>query len=273
MSASKINNDIGAILAPYITTLKDFEAIGNTPFRLNAFNGVYAPAKAGKTYFILEQLNTVGSIYTVVWLDGDRNSELKDKFNNINHYPLKNTTEAFNALIESKKDFSDTIFVIDSFKDFTFGFDTDSNQGSQSVMNMYQKLLDLGATVVVIYHATKTDFGFKIKGNADTIMSKVDFMYKLQRDKENFVSLTVVCSREEALNTGDILTFGNSDVIASRIKDYVKNNPRTSLRDLKRVQGLSSYEPIIDELKDTIYRVVKDPNNSKGRPKEIVELI
>ena len=39
MSASKINNDIGAILAPYITTLKDFEAIGNTPFRLNAFNG------------------------------------------------------------------------------------------------------------------------------------------------------------------------------------------------------------------------------------------
>lgn len=273
MIASKINNDIGAILAPYITTLKDFKAIGNTPFRLNALNGVYAPAKAGKTYFVLEQLNTIGSKYTVVWLDGDRNSELKDKFNSINHYPLDNTTEAFNALIESKKDFSDTIFVVDSFKDFTFGFDTDSNQGSQSVMNMYQKLLDLDATVVIIYHATKTDFGFKIKGNADTILSKTDFMYKLVRDKENFVSLTVECSREEGLNTGDILTFGNSDVIALRIKEYVNNHPKISLRELKRAQGLSSYEPIIDELKGIVYRVIKDPNNSKGRPKKIVELI
>lgn len=273
MSASKINNDIGAILAPYITTLKDFKAIGNTPFRLNALNGVYAPAKEGKTYFVLEQLNTVGSMYTVVWLDGDRNSELKDKFNNINHYPLENTTEAFNALIKSKKDFSNTIFVIDSFKDFTFGFDTDSNQGSQSVMNMYQKLLDLGATVIVIYHATKTDVGFKIKGNADTIMSKVDFMYKLQRDKENFLTLTVVCSREQGLNAGDVLTFGNSDVIALRIKEYVNIHPKTSLRELKRAQGLSSYGPIIDELEGTVYRVKKDQNNSKGRPKEFVKLI
>lgn len=87
------------LLEPFTVTLRDFIQLDNTPFRLNAFNGVYAPAKTGKTYFVLEQLNKLDKeSYHTVWLDGDRNSELKDKFENIMHYPIGNTSKAFNAL-------------------------------------------------------------------------------------------------------------------------------------------------------------------------------
>ena len=150
-------NGLNALLKPYLLELKDFQKLGNTPFRLNAFNGVYAPAKTGKTYFVLEQLNSLDTaVYKLIWLDGDRNSELKDKFSNIQHMALSDPANAFKVLIASNTDFSNFIFVIDSFKDFSFGLDTDTNKGCQNVFEIYQQLLNLGATLVIVFHSTKS---------------------------------------------------------------------------------------------------------------------
>jgi len=275
--SKNITNEVITLLAPYTVELKDFKQIESTPFRLNAINGVYAPAKAGKTYFVLEQLNSISSNYDVIWLDGDRNSELKDKFSNITHIALDNTTEAFNCLVDSSKDFSETIFIIDSFKDFSFGYDTDTNLGCQTVMNIYQKLLDLGATIVIIFHSTKTyndkSSDFKIKGNADTIKSKLDFLYKLHRTKDDFVNLTVVCAREEGLQPKDILPYGNAKAIKNRIKEAVTKNPNITLRELTRESGLSAYKDMVRSLEGTFYEVVKIKGSGGGRPKEVVKLI
>lgn len=139
-----------SILEPHLVVLKDFDRLRNTPFRLNAFNGVYAPAKTGKTYFTLEQLDSLDPLrYKIAWLDGDRNSELKGKFPNILHFPLLNTASAFDTLLEQKERYDNYIFVIDSFKDFTFGHDTDGNKGSQEVFERYQQLLNNGMTPVL----------------------------------------------------------------------------------------------------------------------------
>ena len=177
-------SNIEDIINTYLVKLKDFEPLGDTPFRLNALNGVYAPAKAGKTYFTLDQLNSLDpDVYKVIWLDGDRNAELKDKFKNIKHFPVTTPSDALMAIIDSGNDLTDHVLVIDSFKDFTFGYDIDNNKGCQNILETYQKLLDLGATLIVILHATKLShmsYGddFKLKGNADTIESKMDFLYK-----------------------------------------------------------------------------------------------
>jgi hypothetical protein len=269
--------DLTALLNPYIVVLKDFEKLGATPFRLNAFNGVFAPAKSGKTHFVLEQLNTLDSkIYTTIWLDGDRNSELKDKFGNIQHFPLSNTSAAFNDLLESEQRYDQYIFIVDSYKDFSFGKDTDSNRGSQEVFETYQQLLNLGATIVIIFHSTKLYDGggdFKLKGNADTIESKMDFLYKLRRTKDNIVNLTVTCSREAGLNIGDVLSFGNKDKIKSLIIEYITAEPDISLRDLKKKSGLTMYESMIDELQGILFDTVDIKSEKGGRPKKGVKLI
>lgn len=204
------------LLDPYKVELKDFEQLDGTPFRLNAFNGVYAPAKAGKTYFVLDQLNKIDtSKYTTIWLDADRNAELKDKFTNIQHIALADATSAFKALIGSKRTYDNWIFVLDSYKDFSFGLDTDTNKGSQQVFETYQLLLNLGATVVIIFHSTKSFSKdgkphIKLKGNADTIESKMDFLYKLERNfKDNYVSLTVQCSRAADVKIGDTISYAS----------------------------------------------------------------
>lgn len=267
------------ILQPHMVILKDFERLGNTPFRVNAFNGVYAPAKTGKTYFILEQLDSLDPLlYKVAWLDGDRNSELKDKFPNILHFPLLNTALAFDALLENAERYDNYIFIIDSFKDFTFGSDTDSNKGSQEVFERYQQLLNKGATLVIIFHATKQyidgkSSNFKLKGNADTIESKMDFLYKLERTKDNIVNLTVVCSRESGLNVGDTISFGNKDHIKNLIIEYVNAESDISLRDLKKKSGLTMYESMIDELLGIVYKTTDVKPEGGGRPKTVVKLI
>lgn len=268
-----------SILEPHLVVLKDFDRLGNSPFRLNAFNGVYAPAKTGKTYFTLEQLDSLNPLlYSVIWLDGDRNSELKSKFPNIHHFPLSNTTAAFDALLEEKERYDNYIFIIDSFKDFSFGLETDSNKGSQEVFERYQQLLNKGATLVIIFHATKQYIdgksgNFKLKGNADTIESKMDFLYKLERTKENIVNLTVACSREAGLNIGDTISFGNKDHIKNLIIECVNTEPDISLRELKKKSGLSMYESIIDELVGVVYETAEVKPEGGGRPKTVVKLI
>lgn len=279
MSATINIEGLKNILEPHLVVLKDFEKLGNTPFRLNAFNGVYAPAKTGKTFFSLEQLDSLDPLlYKVIWLDGDRNSELKGKFPNIHHFPLSNTKAAFDALLEEKERYDNYIFIIDSFKDFSFGLETDSNKGSQEVFERYQQLLNKGATLVIIFHATKQYIdgksgNFKLKGNADTIESKMDFLYKLERTKENIVNLTVSCSREAGLNIGDAISFGNKDHIKNLIIECVNAEPDISLRELKKKSGLSMYESIIDELMGVVYETTEIKPEGGGRPKTVVKVI
>jgi hypothetical protein len=265
------------LLEPYTVVLKDFIQLDNTPFRLNAFNGVYAPAKAGKTYFVLEQLNTLDTqLYHIVWLDGDRNSELKDKFENIHHFPLGNPSEALKMLIGSEYNYDDYIFVIDSFKDFTLGQDTDTNKGSQRVLEVYQQLLNKGATLVIIFHATKTTDNyhqdFKLKGNADTIESKMDFLYKLERTDE-YAKLTVQCARDVNLRVGEELIFCDRDILKKKITEVISSKEEITLRDLKRESGISTYASIIDEFKDIVFEVIEVKPEGRGKPKHIVKLL
>jgi len=66
-------HDFRSFIAKHTVKLGRFKQIGTTPFRLNALNGVYAPAKTGKTYFILDQLDkNVSPELHYIWLDGDR---------------------------------------------------------------------------------------------------------------------------------------------------------------------------------------------------------
>ncbi|CAA6799951.1 MAG: Unknown protein [uncultured Campylobacterales bacterium] len=272
-------SDLSKLISPYIVELKDFIKLGDTPFRLNAFNGVYAPAKAGKSYFVLEQLNTLDPKYTVIWLDGDRNAELKDKFENIKHCPVSRTSELIDTLTHSNNRLDNYIVIIDSFKDFSLGHDTDSNSGCQKIFMKYQELLDKGATLVIIFHSTKlrdgngNSFDFKIKGNEDVIESKMDFMYKLERI-DNGVRLIVQCARDEALPKGKPIFLTDINILKQNIIKAVNENPNISLRELKKVKGLSPYSQEIDNLKGTLYLIEKTKNEGKkGQPRQVVKLI
>ena len=270
-------DSLKSVLKPYTTVLKGFEQIGDTPFRLNAMNGIYGPAKTGKTTKVLEILNDIDPKYKVVWLDGDRNAALQGKFTNITHQPLSNTEEAILALINMEERLDNYILIIDSFKDFAFGYNIDSNAECQKVFSIYQQLLDKGATLVIIFHATKirTDgkiSGFKIKGNEDTIESKMDFLYKFER-MEEFVKLTVQCSRDPSLPRGQELIYGDLSILKDRIKKYLSDNPNCSLRDLKRAPGLSSYKDEIKKLENKFFVVESIQGEGRGRSKKIVKLM
>lgn len=266
------------LLEPFTVTLRDFIQLDNTPFRLNAFNGVYAPAKTGKTYFVLEQLNKLDKeSYHTVWLDGDRNSELKDKFENIMHYPIGNTSKAFNALLEAKDSFEDCIFIIDSFKDFTFGNDTDGNSSCQNIFMIYQELLNKGATLVIIFHATKLRENgevknFKMKGNEDTIESKMDFLYKLERTDEH-TKLTVQSARDVNLKIGQEFIFCDRDILAQKIRETISSKEEITLRDLKREPGISSYSSIVEDFIDIVFTVEEIKPKGRGKPKQVVKLL
>lgn len=281
-----INNEridlsgLNALLKPYLLELKDFQKLGDTPFRLNAFNGVYAPSKTGKTYFVLEQLNSLDTArYKSIWLDGDRNSELKAKFSNIQHMALSDPANAFKVLIKSRADFSNYIFIVDSFKDFSFGLDTDTNKGCQNVFEIYQQLLNLGATLVIVFHSTKSfdgkgGYSIKLKGNADTIESKMDFLYKLERDtKNNHVNLTVQCAREEGLKIGSTISYADKEFVKNKMRVALQSEPTISMRDLKKKEGLSSCSSVIDSLEGSFYKIVDIQPTGGGRPKKGIELI
>ena len=106
----------------------------------------------------------------------------------------------------------------------------------------------------------------------DTIESKIDFMFKLERTEEH-TTLTVQCARDVNLRIGQKLIFCNRDLLAHKIKEIVLNNPEISLRDLKRQQGLSSFSSVIDELNGIIYTIVEVKTDGKGKPKQSVRLL
>lgn len=272
-------DQLGQLLQPFIVELKEFEQLAHTPFRLNAMNGIYAPAKTGKTYFVLDQLNSLPEDeYNIVWLDADRNAEFKDKFSNVHHYPIGSTIGAFRTLASNKKRYDNFIFIIDSFKDFTFGNDTDTNMGCQTIFTEYQKLLDKGATLIIIFHATKLRsqdgavYNFKIKGNEDVIESKMDFLYRF--DRTNIYSkLTVQCARDVTMKKNDIITFADNNYVAKKIREIVNNQPEITLRELKRAPGMSGLEQKIIEFKDIVYTCELIPAQGRGKPRNVIKLI
>jgi hypothetical protein len=272
-------NDFLVFTEPLRLELKDFEQIGKTPFRLNALNGIYAPSKTGKTYFALEQLEPIAKEgqYNVIWLDGDRNMELKNKIQYIQHLPVKSPRHALEKIINQKGCFDNYIFIIDSFKNFTFGYDVDNNGSCQLIFDKYQELLNLGATLIVIFHATKIrsdgySHDFKTKGNEDTIESNMDFYYKFERTT-NAVTLTIQCARDANMRIGTSIQYADIAYITEKIKDIVVKNPEITLRDLKRMDGMSGLEPTIETLCGSLYVTETLRNGGRGAPKEVVRLI
>lgn len=274
----EINAFLGFI-QPYIVELKDFEQIGTTPFRLNALNGIYAPAKTGKTRFILEQLEPVAKADThhIIWLDGDRNIELKNFVQYIHHVAIKYSSDFLSNIIVKNERLDGFIFILDSFKNFSFGKNMDDNTQCQYIFDQYQKVLNLGATLIIIFHATKLrdgilSAGFKTKGNEDTIESNMDFYYKFERTN-NTVTLTVQCARDANMRTDQKIQYTDIDYVVNRIREIVSNNVDITLRELRRIEGMAQLQPTIDALKGTLYVTKKIKSGDRGAPREVVKLI
>lgn len=270
---------IKSILAPYVVTLEAFTPLCDTPFRLNALNGIYGLAKVGKTTFVLETLNSLLKPhgYQIHWLDGDRNGELMGKYPNISHLSLGRRAEAIQSLIDTTIDLTNHILIIDSFKNFTFGYSTDDNAGCQSIFDMYQRLLDKGATIIVIFHATKlrengTLVAIKVKGNEDVIESNMDFLFKFERT-DTYSKLIVQCSRDRMVQAGNEFTYTDKSWLKSEIRSIVTKEPNISLRDLKKTSGMSGLESEIDSLKGIVFFIESVKATGGGRPKDIVRLI
>lgn len=274
-------NDFLELLQPHTVDLKDFEQVGNTPFRLNAMNGIYAPAKTGKTRFVLEQLEPIAAEgkHHVIWLDGDRNIELRDLIECIHHEPIKSPSRFLQILIENNERLDGYIFIIDSFKNFSFGKNLDDNTQCQEIFTEYQKVMNLGATLIIIFHATKimnygAVIGFKTKGNEDTIESNMDFYYKFERTNQT-VTLTIQCARDANMRIGDTIPYADINYVTQRICKAVTESGEQgiTLRDLKRQAQNHVYEPMIDSLRGIVYELELVKNGNKGRPREVVHLL
>jgi hypothetical protein len=110
-----------------------------------------------------------------------------------------------------------------------------------------------------------------MKGNEDTIESKLDFLYKLIRTNE-LTTLTVKCARDANVKIGQDYCFYDKDYLTNLIKDELENEPNISLRDLKRKH--SKFANAIDELNGYTFRTIEQKSSSgKGQPKQVVHLI
>ena len=138
-------------------------------------------------------------------------------------------------------------------------------------------MLDKGATLIIIFHATKhREYGevkgFKIKGNEDTIESKMDFLYRLERTDE-YTKLTVQCARDINLRIGNEIIFYDRGFLTNKIKEVIQSKDEISLRDLKREPGLTAYSSVIDEFENILFKVIEVKPMRRGKPKKVVKLI
>ena len=214
---------------------KKVESIPNTPFYKNCLHLIYGLSKSGKSYSIAQILADAGMTQEdVIWLDADYNinDEFLSYLSNFTHLNT-NIKTALDALLSVDGD--EKIVVFDSLKDFSDGEDLDTNAGSQAVMERIREFTKVGYTVIVIAHATKYNKTVgketKIKGNAETIISKSDIVYFLDNSATDYKSLKLKRTRVSNNRMSDFRVYSLQQLKEAAEK-IINENPGVTVRSL-----------------------------------------
>lgn len=250
------------------------ELIEGTPFYRNAVNLVYAPSKTGKSMTIAQVLSEAGlSGKEVVWLDADHQSnvEMQELLNGF-IWVNSNLPNLERMLLGTQGD--GRVLVFDSLKDFARGKSLDNNDESQMLMQYLREFYAVGFTVIVIAHTTRYTNKYdgsitdKIKGNEETIKSKCDAVFKLEKGSKSRtfnLELTRFDTTEDSKKFSVISLDSMKQDATELFKKLSADNewiPATTLRD-----SLSSdYRSHIHRLENVIFEV--QGAGVKGNPKQ-----
>ena len=165
-----------------------------------------AEAKEGKTTETIEEVSKLKNKH-IVMMDGDGNGiDAIDKKgdNTIWFQPVSPDAflDAYITLIDSGRDFSNTVFIIDAMKNFVNGADIDSNRGSDKIMLRLKKLTNTGASLIILHHITKQENGInKLKGNSEGLYSSADITYVYKRND----AIVALKSRIAGIENGKVM--------------------------------------------------------------------
>ncbi|WP_152183444.1 hypothetical protein [Sulfurimonas indica] len=215
---------------------KKVENIKGTPFYNNCLHLIYGLSKSGKSYSIAQILVDAGMTQEdVIWLDADYNinDELLNYLSNFIHLNT-NMQIALDALLDVDGD--GKIVVFDSLKDFADGEDLDTNAGAQKTMEFIREFTKAGYTVIVIAHATQYNKKLggketKIKGNAETIISKSDIVYFLDNSSESYRNLKLQKTRVSNEHLSDFRLYSIKQV-KKAIDKILNDNGELTVREL-----------------------------------------
>lgn len=240
--------------------------IEETPFYYGSLNMVYGLSKSGKSRTLAELLvdaNIHKSDKTVVWLDKDYNVDestliLLSNFKHVNH----NVDDLCSKLLELPS-LNDYILIFDSLKDFSI-YGLDSNADAQRSMESIRHYTQLGATVILIAHATikfsedAKEKGFKIQGNSETISSKCDCVFKFEVSKSDKHDITVrsFVPEKMRISNASVSKFFMYDKerVIEVIRDIIDHNEGITHRDLKK-KFSSAISDLIDSVEGIAYTV------------------
>lgn len=238
-----------------------------TPFYSGTLNMLYGLSKSGKSRSLAELLvkaNLHSGKKTVVWLDKDYNIDdailqLLTKFKHIN-YDVDNLCDE----LLGKDSLNEYILVFDSLKDFS-PLGLDSNQDAQKSMEYIRQFTKLGATVILIAHATENIkdgkvTGFRIKGNSETIKSKCDCVYRFEVSESKTHQITVRNFIPEAMRISnaskDTFSIYDQGMLTKAIHTCIDNEDNLTQRELKK-KFSSSMSTAIDNLENAAYKVIQ----------------
>ncbi len=159
---------------------------GSELFFDGATHMIMAPSKEGKTTFVINEIANITSKKVIV-LDGDGNGQdaVSKAGNNTQWFQPVSSDIFLDTILYSirigKVDYSDYIFIIDSFKNFRNGISVDGNDASD-IVDRLKQLTSTGGSVIILHHITDNQHtGIKMKGNEEAILSSCDITYTYSR--------------------------------------------------------------------------------------------
>lgn len=189
-------------------------------FLKHAINLLIGESKSGKTFTAIKSLIDAGLKEQIIHLDFDRNADESLKELGVKTYNIPNSTKLISSLQEIKYDgelkgsLDNIILVIDSLQDLSSARGLDSNEGAKETMERVSLFQEMGSTIILIHHVTKTEntpfsIGYKIKGNASTISSKCDCCIGLDK-RDTTRTMSVLWTRaEKKIPSGSKITYEN----------------------------------------------------------------
>ncbi len=245
--------------------------LSGTPFYIGALNILYGLSKSGKSRSLAELLieSQSSKNKTIVWLDKDYNIDshilkLLESFKYANNDVDKLCSKLLD--LPSLKEY---ILVFDSLKDFS-EYGLDSNSDAQKSMEYIREFTKLGATVILIAHATMVrdndgkNNGFKIQGNSETIQSKCDCVFRFEQktsklnieDQEvKFTVRSFIPERMRISNasTKEVSLYDKND-LTNCIHKLIDENEEMTKRELIK-KFSSTISNVINDLEDEAYTV------------------
>lgn len=160
---------------------------------------IYAPSKQGKSFFaqsfIFHDLQKMDD-KIFIYLDNDNSAktakkrkfnEMIEKYPNFKYIGKKKIYEAKTNMIDillniEPKILSKCIIVLDSLRNFVKG-DMKDSQLIKQLMEKFERLRDLGATLIILHHSTKSDA--RIFSGAEDIRASAENMIFLENLLKN----------------------------------------------------------------------------------------